>query len=545
MKLPSAARLQRVELLFAIALTLGLIGLHCMALFSAGPLWRDEISSLTLATKPTWRGVWSTLVYDPFPALFFTTLRAWHALFGGSDIALRVLGCMIGVICLAGFWTSARWTNRRPPLLALAFLGLSPTLIVWGDSLRPYGLAVLSILLAFAGFWLAVNEPRPIYLLAATAAVVLAAQAIFTNAPLLLACGVSAAVVAARRRQWMRALIPLGLGAVAALSLLPYASVLRATADWAEIRKAPLPMTAHLEVLREALLNAGSVTVWLWIMATGIAIGVALISQIHPASERTTRDLRDLRLYAVVAGLVGSVATLVFFQRLQWPSNIWYFLPMLALAAIAIDRILDFESASRGGIILRLILSVACVVSSAGAAFTKVQVRASNLDVIASVLEKHAGREDLIVIYPFVDAITFSRYFHGRAPFETIPKIDDLSLHRWDQLVQQARKENAIAPLLTRVNETLRSGHQVWVATTFPLTAAAGSAPPVHPLRDPARQRIGYFLGGWGEQFVANLREHVERSGPVKVALDQPVSRYERSRLFVFSGWKDSAPENR
>ena len=542
MKLPSAARLQRVELLLALILTLGLIGLHCMALFSAGPLWRDEISSLTLATKPTWREVWSTLVYDPFPALFFTTLRAWHALFGGSDIALRVLGCVIGVICLAGFWISARWTNRRPPLLALAFLGLSPTLIVWGDSLRPYGLAVFSILLAFAGFWLAIKEPRPVYVVLATAAAILAAQAIFTNAPLLLACGVSAAIVAARRRQWIRALIALGMGAVAALSLLPYASVLRATAEWAEIRKAPLPMAAHLEVLREAVLNAGSVTVWLWITATLIAIAVALISQIRPASGEITRDLR---LYAVITGLVGSVATLVFFQRLQWPSNIWYFLPMLALAAIAIDRILDFDLPSRAGIILRLVLCFACVLSSVTAAFTKVQVRASNLDVIALVLEKHAVKEDLIVIYPFVDAITFSRYFHGPAPFVTIPKIDDLSLHRWDQLVQQARQENAIAPLITRVNETLRSGHQVWVATTFSLTAPAGSAPPVQPLRDSAPHRIGYFLVGWGEQFVANLRKHVERSAPVNVALDQPVSRYERSRLFVFAGWKDSAPENR
>jgi hypothetical protein len=542
MKLPSAARLQRIELLLAVVLTLGLIGLHCMALFSAGPLWRDEISSLALATKPTWGEVWSTLVYDPFPALFFTTLRAWHALFGGSDIALRILGCVIGVICLAGFWISARWTNRRPPLLALAFLGLSPTLIVWGDSLRPYGLAVFSILLAFGGFWLAINKPRPVYVLLAAATAILAAQAIFTNAPLLLACGLSAAVVAARRRQWARALVALGIGAVAALSLLPYAGVLRATTEWAEIRKAPLPMMAHFEVLREALLNAGSATIWLWLTATLIAIAVALISQIRLNSGELTRDLR---LYAVCAGLFGFVATLVFFQRLQWPSNIWYFLPMLAVSVIAIDCILDSDSASRRGIILRLILSVACVVSSVGAAVTKVQVRASNLDVIASVLEKNAGKDDLIVIYPFVDAITFSRYFHGPAPFETIPKIQDLSLHRWDQLVEQARKENAIAPLLTRVNETLRSGHQVWVATTFPLSARSGAAPSVQPLRDPARQRIGYFLGGWGEQFVANLRTHVERSGPVNIMVDQPVSRYERSRLFVFSGWKDSGPENR
>jgi hypothetical protein len=97
MKLPSAPRLQRVELLLAVVVTLGLIGLHCMALFSAGPLWRDEISSLTLATKPSWREVWGTLVYDPFPALFFTTLRrlgycpARFGLLDRGDLSGRLL----------------------------------------------------------------------------------------------------------------------------------------------------------------------------------------------------------------------------------------------------------------------------------------------------------------------------------------------------------------------------------------------------------------------------------------------------------------------
>src|SRR5205807_1365091 len=118
-------------------------------------------------------------------------------------------------------------------------------------------------------------------------------------------------------------------------------------------------------------------------------------------------------------------------------------------------------------------------------------------------------------IYPFVDGITFARYFHGATPWVTVPKIEDLSLHRWDQLMQQARQKNAIDPVLNRVNETLRSGHQVWVATTFSLTAPPGTPPPVLPLRDSDRHRIGYFLGGWRDLFVADLRLHAERSAPI------------------------------
>jgi hypothetical protein len=371
----------------------------------------------------------------------------------------------------------------------------------------------------------------------------LSAQAIFTNAPLLFACGLSAAIVAARRRWWRRALIPLGVGAFAALSLLPYAGVLRATADWAEIRKFALPLAAHLGVLRESFGNAGTAGVWL--AAAALAVALAVISQFRSIPLAAPRDLRDRRLYALSAGILGWAGSLFLFLRLQWPTNVWYFLPMLALAAMAIDLTLDFDGTSRIGIILRLTLAVAGVLTCVTTVIARIEVRASNLDVIAAVLEKHAGKDDLIVIYPFVDGITFTRYFHGVTPWVTIPKIEDLSLHRWDQLMQQARQENAIEPVLTQVNETLRSGHQVWVATTYSLAAPVGTPPPVLPLRDSQPRRIGYFLSGWRDLFVADLRLHAERGAPVDVPIDQPVSSYEHSRLFVFSGWKDSPAENR
>src|SRR2546423_2907660 len=415
MKLPGAARLQRIEFLTAIVFTIALVALHLLLLTSAGPLWRDEISSLTLASKPTWGELWRTLVYDPFPALFFTTLRAWHALFGGSDFVLRCLGFVIGLFCVVGFWVSARWTKRQTPLLALALFGFSPTLIVWGDSLRAYGLAVCCTVILFAAFWVVINDPRPLSVLAATCAAVFSAQAIFTNALLVFACGVSAAIVAARRHQWKRALIPLAAGAVAALSLVPYAGVLRATNDWAEIRKFPLPVPVHLGILREALLNGGAASFWFWAGLAVVAGLLAVASQFQKLIP-VSPDRRDARLYALIAGLIACGTTILFFYRLQWPSNIWYYLPMLALVAMALDLILDFGSEFRAATVGRILVAVACLVSSLTVALGRVQVRASNLDVIAAMLEKHAGAEDLIVIYPFVDGITFNRYFHVATP---------------------------------------------------------------------------------------------------------------------------------
>src|SRR5204862_5842020 len=64
-----------VEWLLAIALTLVGITLHLRLLRHAGPLWRDEISSLNLATATNFSEFWRRILPDNFPALFFILLR--------------------------------------------------------------------------------------------------------------------------------------------------------------------------------------------------------------------------------------------------------------------------------------------------------------------------------------------------------------------------------------------------------------------------------------------------------------------------------------
>src|ERR1700737_2388899 len=87
---PTACRMKilaRCEVVVAILLTVALVVLHVVFWFHAGPLWRDEISSLALATKPTFSGFWQSLKFDPFPAIYFLVLRIWNAAgFGHNDL---------------------------------------------------------------------------------------------------------------------------------------------------------------------------------------------------------------------------------------------------------------------------------------------------------------------------------------------------------------------------------------------------------------------------------------------------------------------------
>ena len=539
MKLPSGTKAKRVEILAAVVLSAVIIGLHIANLLSAGPLWRDEISSLSLATRPSWTQVWATLVYDPFPAFFFTLLRVWHSFFGDADFALRTLGFLIGLLGLSGFWISACLTGRRSPLLALILIAFSPTLIVWGDSLRAYGVAVFWILIAFACFWRVINDPRPREIVAATLVAVLSAQSIFTNAPLIFACGMAAAMVAARRRHWKRALLVLAIGAVAALSLLPYQDIIRATQDWAAIRKFPLGMSAHLEVMREALLNGGEWFLWLWVLLAVVAVAWGCALQFDFAFHRPLRELRDPVLYSLLAGVLGLVVTLLFLTKLSWPTHIWYYLPLLAMLATALDLALDLGQRVRSGPLLRMLIALVFVSVSFSVVAARVQTRASNLDIVASFLEKSAGPDDLIVIFPFVDGITFQRYYQGSTRWTTLPRIADLSLHRWDQLMERVRQPNDLGPFLDEVNETLRGGHQVWIASTIPMQPTGQPSRRLQPYTELNPHLLGYYLGGWRDLFLEDLANHAEKMAGASCSSGLPISPYEHSSVLVFSGWRE------
>src|SRR6266403_1249799 len=85
--------LTRCELAAASLLTVFLVAFHAIFFLRAGPLWRDEISSLALATKPTLAEFWRSLPFDPFPACYFHLPNGVRP-FRKSDCAFRVRGCV-------------------------------------------------------------------------------------------------------------------------------------------------------------------------------------------------------------------------------------------------------------------------------------------------------------------------------------------------------------------------------------------------------------------------------------------------------------------
>src|SRR2546430_10658883 len=71
------------ELALALLITALIVSLNLRFATQAGPLWRDEVSTVQLATRSTYTGVLRALSLDSPPPLYPTLLRLWSS--PGSD----------------------------------------------------------------------------------------------------------------------------------------------------------------------------------------------------------------------------------------------------------------------------------------------------------------------------------------------------------------------------------------------------------------------------------------------------------------------------
>src|SRR5688572_23543246 len=204
---------RKAEIIVAVLLTLAVVFLHVTAAISAGALWRDEAAVLGLATLPKFGDVWANLEHEAFPILWPLILREYSSLVGPmNDQAFRVLGLVIGLCVVAALWFNARTFRQSVPLFSLALLAMSPSLIVWGDSIRAYGFGILLILLGGVSLWRFVEKPGAGRFAAAAIAAIGSVQTLFYNSVLLLAFCAGAVAVCALSRDWKKAGLVLTIG---------------------------------------------------------------------------------------------------------------------------------------------------------------------------------------------------------------------------------------------------------------------------------------------------------------------------------------------
>ena len=376
----------RVRAAAASAIVAASAVLHVVMFRSAGPYWRDEINSIRLASAPSLQQFLRDLPYDGAPALWFALLRVWMTFLGRDT--LRIAGLLIGLGLLA-----LLFLRGRLPVLALAVIGTSGAIVLYGDTARPYGLAMM----AAAGFYLVMERGRWIPgALLAIAAVHLA----FHNAAVVFAVCVAAAIV-------RKSIKPLLAGAAAAASLLPYVPMLRATRDFS-LTRYEVDVLWVWHKFDEAMSLSGPFATRIWIF-------LLFVSLVLMARAK----------FAALVLLLLTISYTLFLWNLAYLMQPWYFLPYLAVAALAMDDVLTpvLEQASKWAM---PVLALLVAASSFPSALHAVRERRTNMDVVARAIPA----DSFVIVYPWYLGISFSEY--SKLPFDTMPEVADHRLHRYD-----------------------------------------------------------------------------------------------------------------
>jgi 4-amino-4-deoxy-L-arabinose transferase-like glycosyltransferase len=111
-----------------------------------GPsLWTDELYTLGFSRLPSdllW-GDW--MVRETNPPLFYSLLAAWKSLFGESEVALRALAAVIGVMAIvAVFFVGRGLHSNAAGLMAAALTAVSAQQLQYSQFVRGYTLGFLA-----------------------------------------------------------------------------------------------------------------------------------------------------------------------------------------------------------------------------------------------------------------------------------------------------------------------------------------------------------------------------------------------------------------
>ena len=524
----------------AIGLTAVIICLHVVRAAKGGGLWRDEAATAHLADAFSVKYVISNAQFEVFPLLLPAALHAYGWIAGASDLALRMFGMLVGIAIIGALWLNMAFVRRGVPLLGLALLGFNGDFIQWGDAIRGYGPGILFIVLTVGLMWRVVERPSGWRIGVALLCAIGSVQTLFGNAFLLLAVGCGLAAVALRRGRKREAGIVVLIGLAAALSLLIYWEPLHNVRQWDLLNRTPTSVAGHLEFLDRTLSGSGEWggTVWPGLFLAALLVAVAGQFKRNPII-RAEAD-RDVLLFSGVALAGGLAGTLWFLETSGYAGAPWYLLGCLGLAGTLLDVIFDTLRPHAWARKIRLALVLLMAGVSVLPTWQQVQIRQTNLDLVAARLGQAAVKEDLVVVDPFYLGISFGRYYHGPAPWLTLPPIPAHEVYRIDLIksaMVQADQDQVTKPVRDRITATLGSGHRVWWVGWgwYPVTSEA--PPTLAPAPNPdTGWSCAPYLQTWSQQVAALLLARAKSTEDVPVQADGPVNWLENVSLTVFGG---------
>jgi hypothetical protein len=513
-----------LEVAIAAAATLLYVALTIHFALAAPALWRDEVNSVNTQAIVSWPEMWAKTQFDSYPLLWMLLLRGWMAMGGVSDPWLRLLGCLCSLTLPAALWFAARRLGRTVPLVALSLLAVNPQVVRWAGSVRAWGLGAALAIVSLVFIKEATDTPTRRRIALAVVAAVLSVQCTYQNAVLLSAAIAGCLTVVAWERRWRHAGVPIGIGVVAAISLLPYWPVMASRAEWNALAAAPVTLPYLARQFARGVVAPGPVVTAAWgVIGLGAVLALAI-------------RVRATALFLLVTTGASGAALLLFYRLFGYYPEPWYFLALTGVAAIG----LELTAASMPSTLtpmLRVGVAAGVLATGAPVAWQALGEPVTNMHLVGARLTAAAVSGDLIVMHPWEWSVSLSRYYSGDAEVLSVPPLGDMTVHRYDLVKAAMLHGDPLGPLLTRIQATLQSGRTVWYSGN--LTALPPGPPPRLPGPPPLPEsgwRTGPYDAVWSQTIGAFMRDHAVTISAV--TLEGRGGRLEDVAMVTLRGWK-------
>jgi hypothetical protein len=216
-------------------------------------------------------------------------------------------------------------------------------------------------------------------------------------------------------------------------------------------------------------------------------------------------------------------------------------MPPLALAAACFDFGIPLARFPRLVRVSAFGLLIGTALAALPMTVSDLRGQLTNTDRLAARIAAEASPQDFIIITPWYGGITFSRYYHGPASWDTLPPLADHTLHRYDLVLDNMKDTNSLAPVLDKITATLRSGHRVWIVGQLEWPPDVSQVPPVLP----AAPLPGYgwsdlpYMGSWAWRTSYLIAKHSDHFTPVQMPDDGLPKFQENFHLYLAEGWHE------
>lgn len=516
-KIRNMTVIEKGESVFCLILVLVIIFLHVVNFHYSAVLLHDEVNSVVLSGRSLFQAIHDDLAFDVFPPLSIIVFHLW-GLISNSDQSFRFLGLMIGLTTVAAIWFNSKIMKLGLPILALAFFELNFITIRYTEYVRAYSLGVLFIILSYGLIWkLLEQEFSWKYFIASAVVGICSVQSIYQNGFLLFAICVSAAFIALEARRYKKIAEILGIGMIAAVSLLPYLNFIESANSWLDIVRSATGPGDYWQGMVNGL--GLSWPILGLILVTLFITGILLSFRKSILPER-----KNLFLYGAVTLVVSSTLFLGFLIKTKIPPLPHYYLTWFAVVVLSLETIFtSVVSVPNHQKILKVVIGLGILILMFNPVLTFVKTRSTNIDIIANRLESSASQKDLILINPWMWDITFNRYYKGDATWMTWPPLNVYSIFKYQELKDKIDDFDPTMPANIAIEQTLKSGGRVWVL---------GFVTPTNS--QPDKKLLTPYVDYWTRQLNESLAQHKLNGEVIDLGIKQTVNPYEDFQLRLY-----------